>query len=558
MADETPATDDTPATDQPDESSLPGAPLSLWLATTPETNYDPLTEPTEVDVAVCGGGIVGLTAAMQIVDAGLSVAVLERDRLVTGVTGHSTAKLTTQHGLKYDTIRSKHGPETARQYAAANQAAIEHVAGRVRQWDVGCDFERRPAIMYTEQAGRRSELRAEREAAWEAGISATAESEIPFSAAAEAGVRFDEQAQYDPRAYLLRLADEIESAGGRIYEGTTVTGVSGSDPYRVDTELAAAEADAVATGVGETESTEPNETEPTTTVEADQVILATHFPVRDRLGLFARLFPKQSYVLAARTAGEASEGMYYRVDDPYFSVRSASFDGQQLTLIGGQNHKTGQGGDTADRYRALAAEARDHFEIEEIVYRWSTQDYVSVDGIPYVGRGGPLVDDLYIATGFGGWGMSNGVAAGLQLADMVRGRETPWQRAFDPRRVTVTESAEKLITESANEGGQFIRGWMKHARADPTELQPDEAAIYGREGKPVAAYRDPDGALHTRSAVCPHLGCVVEFNPAERSWDCPCHGSRFRADGSVFDGPAIERLSTVEEVKGDSESVDGS
>ncbi|MEA1931476.1 MAG: FAD-dependent oxidoreductase [Euryarchaeota archaeon] len=545
--------DETPPTDQPDESSLPGEPASIWLATNPVTEYDSLTEPRSVDVAVCGGGIVGLTAAKQLADAGLSVAVLERDRIVTGVTGHSTAKLTTQHGLKYDSLRSKHGPETARQYAAANRAAIEHVAGRIDQWDVDCGFERRPAIMYTEQAGRRSTLRDEREAAWEAGISATADDEIPFSPTATAGVRFDEQAQYDPRAYLLELGDKIESAGGQIYENTAVTGLSGSDPYRVETSVD----DSETTADGEaTVDDRAGETEAAVTVDAEQVILATHFPIRDRLGLFARLYPKQSYVLAARTAGEQPEGMYYRVDDPYFSVRSASLDGESLTLIGGQNHKTGQGGDTADRYRALEREARDHFAIEEIVYRWSTQDYASVDGIPYVGHGGPLTDDLYIATGFGGWGMSNGVAAGLQLADMVRGRETPWQRAFDPRRVTVQESAGKLLTETANEGGQFIRGWMKSVRSEPSELRTDEAAIYGREGKPIAAYRDPDGELHTRSAICPHMGCVVDFNPAERSWDCPCHGSRFHADGEVFDGPAIEGLSTIEDLKSDSDSVD--
>jgi len=352
-----PMADETLPTDQPDESSLPGEPASIWLATNPETEYDPLTEPRSVDVAVCGGGIVGLTAAKQIADGGLSVAVFERDRIITGVTGHSTAKLTTQHGLKYDTLRSKHGPETARQYAAANQAAIEHVAGRVDQWDVDCGFERRPAIMYTEHAGRRSKLRAEREAAWEAGISATADDEIPFSAAAEAGVRFDEQAQYDPRAYLLALADEIESAGGHLYENTAVTGLSGSDPYHVETSVDDGEA-AVDDGANRTDSA--------VTVDAEQVIVATHFPIRDRLGLFARLFPKQSYVLAARTAGEQPDGMYYRVDDPYFSVRSASLDGEELTLIGGQNHKTGQGGDTADRYRTLEREARDHFEIEEM------------------------------------------------------------------------------------------------------------------------------------------------------------------------------------------------
>ncbi|MFW6321787.1 MAG: FAD-dependent oxidoreductase [Halohasta sp.] len=526
--------------DRSAESTLPGEPLSIWLARTPETDYAPLFEPIEVDVAVCGGGIVGLTAAMGAAEAGLSVAVLEAGRIAAGVTGHSTAKLTTQHGLKYDTLRSKHGPETARQYAAANQAAIEHVAGRVQQWDIDCAFERRPAICYTERGDRVSTLRDEREAAWEAGISATAHDEIPYTDAATAGLRFDEQAQYDPRAYLLALAERFVDAGGRLYEHTRVTGLSDADPWLVETRV----------DDGEGGDADPTAADVQATVDADQVVLATHFPIRDRLGLFARLFPKQSYVLAVRTEGEPPEGMYYRVDDPYFSVRSATVDGEELTLIGGQNHKTGQGGDTAERYRGLEREAREHFEIQEVVYRWSTQDYASVDGIPYVGHGGPLVDDLYIATGFGGWGMSNGVAAGLQLADMVRGRETPWQRAFDPRRVTVRESAEKLLTESANEGGQFVRGWMKHARSNPRELQPDEAAVYGRGGKPVAAYRDPDGELHTRSAVCPHMGCVVEFNPAERSWDCPCHGSRFGADGAVFDGPAIEGLSSLEAANG--------
>jgi len=517
----------TPHDHESTESTGPGEPVSIWLATNPETEYPPLDDSISVDVAVCGGGIVGLTAAMQVAAAGYSVAVLERNRIVTGTTGHSTAKLTTQHGLKYRTLQSKHGSETAYKYAAANQAAIEHVASRVKQWNVDCEFERKPAIIYTEKNDRRSALRAEREAAWEAGISATAEDEIPFSATATAGLRFDDQAQFDPRAYLLAVAEKFDAAGGQLYEGTAVTRISNGDRYRVRTETA-------------------QEPSSTATVEADEVIVATQFPIRDRLGLFARLYPKQSYVLAAEIAGDQPEGMYYRVDDPYFSVRTVSLDGRELTLIGGQNHKTGQGGDTTERYRRLESEARETFDIDEIVYRWSTQDFASVDGLPYVGYGGPLTDDLYIATGFGGWGMSNGIAAGLQLGDMVRGRETPWQRAFDPRRVTVKSSAPKLLAETANEAGQFISGWMKHARPKPTDLQPDEAAIYSRERKPIAAYRDRDGELHTQSAICPHMGCVVAFNSAERSWDCPCHGSRFDVDGEVIDAPAVNELSAVE------------
>jgi len=296
--------------DEPEESTLPGKPASIWLATNPKTDYSPVTEPTSVDVAVCGGGIVGLTAGMQLAEGGRSVAVLERNRIVSGTTGHSTAKLTTQHGIKYKTLQSKHGPETAYKYAAANQAAIEHVANRVTQWNVDCEFERRPAIIYTEQRDRRSALRAEREAAWEAGISATAEDEVPYTTAAEAGVRFDEQAQFDPRAYLLAVAERFEDAGGQLYEQTAVTGISDGDRFQIETE------------------TQHVESASTVSVEADQVVVATQFPIRDHLGLFARVYPKQSYVLAAEIAGDQPEGMYYRVDDPYFSVRSASSMGK--------------------------------------------------------------------------------------------------------------------------------------------------------------------------------------------------------------------------------------
>jgi glycine/D-amino acid oxidase-like deaminating enzyme/nitrite reductase/ring-hydroxylating ferredoxin subunit len=500
-----------------DRGDLPGRPASVWLATTPETDYDPLHGDASAETVVIGGGIAGLTTATLLAEAGRDVALLERDRIGVGVTGHTTAKVTSQHGLRYAGLIEKHGRETARKYAEANQAAVEFVAERVVEHGVDCNFDRLPAYTFTESAGEVGEVREEVRAARALDLPASFVEDISVADAAGA-VRFDDQAAFDPRRYLLALAESFVDAGGRIFEETRATGVDGGSPCQVKTERE--------------------------TVTGREIVVATHFPILDRAGYFARQYPKRSYVLAANVANPPTDGMYYRSGTPYFSARAAEIDGETLALVGGQNHKTGQGGSTAERYRRLEEVAHKHFDVESVEYRWSTQDYVSVDKIPYIGRLGPFERNVYVATGFGGWGMSNGTAAGMALADAIRGQPNQWLDTFDPLRTTVRASAREFAEENVNVANRFASDWVEGLlTSELRDLGRDEATVCRREGNVLGVYRDGSGTLHAVDAVCPHLGCLVQWNDGERTWDCPCHGSRFELDGRVINGPANEDLS---------------
>ncbi|WP_123538580.1 FAD-dependent oxidoreductase [Halosimplex salinum] len=512
---------DDSATDSP-----AGRHESLWMDTSDRTDYGALDESLRVDTAVVGGGIAGVATAYELVEAGQSVAVLERDRILDGVTGRTTAKVTSLHGLVYDHLIDHFGVETARQYADANEAAIEHVAETVDALDIDCEFGRAPAYTYVGPGEDRRDVRAEVEAARRLDLPASyvESTDLPYDVGA--AVRFDDQAYFHPRKFLLALAEQVagahgdESGDGGIYERTTVRDVDHGDPCRVETDRG--------------------------DVVADAVVVASHFPVSDDALYFSRLSPKRSYVLAARLAADAPDGLYYDPREPYFSVRSHAGE-DSLVLIGGQNHRTGHADSTADRYRALEAQARERFDVESIEYRWATQDYVSVDKVPFVGEAAPHLSDVYVATGFGGWGMTNGVAAAMVLSDLVRGRDSPWASCYDPTRFDFGASKSDLVSHNKHAMTHLFEGYVKgRPDLDLSDLEPGEATVADERDDPVAAYRDEDGAVHAVSAVCPHMGCLVSWNDGESSWDCPCHGSRFDVDGSVLDTPAIDDLDTVE------------
>jgi glycine/D-amino acid oxidase-like deaminating enzyme/nitrite reductase/ring-hydroxylating ferredoxin subunit len=489
---------------------------SPWLATTDGPRFSPLEGGFEADVAVIGAGIAGVATATRLKERGLTVAVIERDRVAEAVTGHTTAKVTSQHGLKYDQLIETVGEERARQYADANEAALEEIADRSEEFDA--EFERQPAYVYADDADDREKIHDEVEAAKRLGLPASFAEDDALDLPFETGgaVRFSDQGQFHPRKYVLGLAEGIPGDGSAVFEETRATELDPGDPCRIETDRG--------------------------TVTAGRVVVATHFPVFDRGGYFARMKTKRSHVVGVRVAGDPPEGMYYNTGEPYRSIRHHRFDGEPLVLVGGENHETGQGGSTKERYDRLEEFAREQFDVEAVEYRWSTQDYGPFDSVPYVGRLGPARESLYVATGFGGWGMTGGVAAGRILSGLICDGEHPQSEVFSPARVNA-ESAKSFATHNAEVGAKFTADWARSLLSGrEATLARGEGTVVKTDDGPVGVSRDDEGEINAVSAICPHMKCVLRWNDGEESWDCPCHGSRFTPEGRVLDGPAIEDL----------------
>ncbi|AZQ32691.1 FAD-dependent oxidoreductase [Streptomyces cyaneochromogenes] len=494
---------------------------SYWLESAPPgAAAPPPAGDLAVDVAVVGGGIAGLSTAWELVRQGREVAVLEAGRLAAGVTGHTTAKLTALHTLVYDRLRRTRGPEGARLYARSQSAAIRHAADVVQELDIDCEWEEAAAFTYAENPRRVGELRAEAEAAREAGLPAefVTETELPFPVAG--AVRVTGQAQFHPRKYLLALADDLRRRGGSVYEDTRVVGLTEGEPCVLSTDA----------GVS---------------VRAGEVVIATHYPVFDRALLFTRLSPRRELVVAGTIDEErAPRDMYITPEQATRSVRTAPLgDGERLLIVTGEHFTPGTA-DVEERFARLTAWADTRFPKVTFTHRWATQDNDSTDSVPLVGPLHPGSRHTYVATGFGGWGLSGGIMAGRLLCDLVSRREVEWSGLYDPRR----------LASVVREGGTFLKHQGQVARhfvgdrilpltgPEPENIPPGYGAVVRRGGAQWAVHRDEKGRLQAVSARCTHLGCIVAFNHAEQAWECPCHGSRFAPDGRILQGPAVRPL----------------
>jgi glycine/D-amino acid oxidase-like deaminating enzyme/nitrite reductase/ring-hydroxylating ferredoxin subunit len=491
--------------------------VSYWIDSTEATRYEPLRADVAVDVAVIGGGITGLTAAYLLAREGRSVAVVESKRIVRGVTGYTTAKLTAGHGLIYHDLIERFGERRARIYADSNQGAVARVRELASELEIDCDLEPASNYVYAESAAEAERVRAEVEAAKRLGLPASFVTETPLPYEVAGAIRLDDQAQFHPRKYLLPLAAAVESAGGTIFEETRALAVDQGTPCEVRTSRGS--------------------------LRARDVVVASHIPFLDRGLFFAKVHPHRSYALAARVEpGTIPEGMFLNAGTPTRSVRSIAHDGERLLLVGGDGHKPGEETDTERRYRNLEDFARRFDPRAEVTHTWSTQDYLSVDKVPYVGRLTRTSRHVYVATGFGKWGMSNGTVAATILADLVVGRENGWLELYDAKRLEPRASARKFVTENLNVARHFLGDRIRPPGGDVDAIARGQGTVVRRGGRLVAVSRGDDDSLRAVSAVCTHLGCVVAWNSAERSWDCPCHGSRFSASGTVVQGPAVDDL----------------
>jgi glycine/D-amino acid oxidase-like deaminating enzyme/nitrite reductase/ring-hydroxylating ferredoxin subunit len=491
---------------------------SLWLSGAPPAAYAALEQDADFDVAVIGGGIAGITAALLLKQDGARVAVLERAAVCGGASGFTTAKVTALQETKLSEIDRLHGADGTAAYAAASLAAVERVAGLVEQEAIDCGWARADAYTYAAREDQVDAVAQEAHLALAAGLDVQLTNVVPLPFSVPQAVCLPRQGQMDPVRYVRGLAARVDGDGSRIFESTAVTTVQEGSPCRVLTQGGA-------------------------TVTARDVIVATNYPLLDRGLFFARMEAARSYLVAARVRGEATDGMLITAGQPSRSLRSyRDSAGDTWLLVGGEGHLTGSDEAQPERFDALERFAREHFDVVDVPYRWSTQDGMPTDKLPYIGPYTLASTHLFVAAGFQKWGMTNATIAAGVLADRIAGRENPYAAVFDPNRATV-RSAPAVAKLQMWVARRFVGDRISPADARSAEAVPPGEARVVRAGLgKIGVYRDADGVAHGVSLRCTHLGCLLHFNAAERSWDCPCHGSRFGIDGSVLAGPASEPL----------------
>jgi glycine/D-amino acid oxidase-like deaminating enzyme/nitrite reductase/ring-hydroxylating ferredoxin subunit len=486
-----------------------------------DTSFPTLSSDLEVDVAVIGAGITGCSAAYLLKQAGQSVALLETNRIGYGATGYTTAKLTVGHGLVYADLIKSHGVEAATLYARSNHEALEQIALIVKAESIECDFERAANYVYVESQRFARDIEREVEAACVAGVDAslTTQTDLPYPVAA--AIKVDDQAQIHPWKYVAALAKIVAGDGSHVFELTRATNVSSGSPCVVDTSAGR--------------------------IRADHVIVATQLPFLDRGLFFAKAHPTKSYAVAALVdGGSAPRGMYISADQPTRSVRSApgaGADGQRILILGGEGHRMSEASDPRRRYERLEEFLADRFATSA-THWWSTHDYSPVDKLPYIGRLRRSDERILVATGFAKWGMTKGTLAGAMLRDAVLGRDNPYADLYDAKRVDLGQSVRELTRQNGKILGLLVRDRLRHRPGahQIERLAPGDGLIARIGGKHYAVSRGDDEKVVVLSARCTHLGCIVGWNAADRAWECPCHGSRFAADGVVVQGPATRDL----------------
>ncbi|HUQ83887.1 MAG TPA: FAD-dependent oxidoreductase [Gemmatimonadaceae bacterium] len=498
-----------------------GTTISTWMATADVPTFAPLAADAECDVCIVGAGIAGLTTAYTLARAGKNVIVLDDGPIGGGETGRTTAHLSWALDDYYTEIEKMLGADKARLAAESHREAVDRIEAIVKAERIDCEFERLDGYWFATKVADARLLDAEADAARRAGAGQVERvggiPGLPFQPLA--ALRFANQGQFHPLKYLTGLAHAIVRLGGRIHCGSHVAEFE-KRPRRPQVK-----------------------TSDKHTVTADSIVFATNSPVNDWVTMHTKQAAYRTYVIATRVPrGAVPRGLYWDTEEPYHYVRQANgVDGEPVLIVGGQDHKTGQADDPERRFAALLAWTRRHFPmVGDVAFRWSGQVIEPNDYMAFIGRN-PGDENVFIVTGDSGHGMTHGTIAGTLIPDLILGIENRWEKLYDPSRVTA-RSAGSFVRENMNVAAQYADWITSGEVSSPDEITPGAGAVMREGAKKFAVYRDDDGSVHIRSAVCPHLYCIVDWNSAEKTWDCPCHGSRFDRYGKVINGPATSDL----------------
>ncbi len=509
-----------------------GSTLSVWKHGVEMPFTTMLQTNMHCDVCVVGAGISGLTTAYLLAQEGKTVIVVESKTIGGGETGRTTAHISNALDDRYDKIIKLHGEKNARLAAESHTFAIQKIEDIVKNESIDCDFERVNGYLFVQPSDSEDQLDKELDACWKLGFNrVTKLKKGPVPTLTDGPVLcFPDQAHFHPLKYLAGLSRKIlEKEGCLIFTETHVKAIESNGVVRVQTEN-------------------------NFTITANQVVVATNTPVNDRFAMHTKQGAYRTYVVGVKILPDAvPNALYWDNSDPYHYIRlvkdhhpdanQTDAEGYNLMIVGGEDHKTGQEDDERERLRCLEEWTRAKFPMAgEVVYRWSGQVMEPVDYLGYIGKN-PGDDNVYIATGDSGHGMTHGTIAGVLITDLIVGRPNNWAKLYDPGRVTLGgDSAKEFIKENVNVAAQY-KDWVTPGEVDTAaDVTPGTGSIVRRGVNKVAVYCDLNGIKYEHSAVCPHLGCIVSWNNLEKSWDCPCHGSRFDPFGKVVSGPSLTDL----------------
>jgi glycine/D-amino acid oxidase-like deaminating enzyme/nitrite reductase/ring-hydroxylating ferredoxin subunit len=503
--------------------------ISYWLDSVPAITFEPLNENKTTDVVIVGGGIAGVTTAYCLARSGKKIILVEDGNIGSGETGRTTAHLVSALDDRYYDLEKMYGEKGAKTIAHSHQSAVDFIEQTSLKENIQCDFLRLPGYLFLHPSDERDSLSREYHAAKRAGIDVEEIEFVPGLKEKIPALKFAGQAQFHPLKYQKGLTESIIRMGGQIYTGTHAetidhTGIVTKDGHKV---------------------------------EAKHVVVTTNSPVNNKYAIHLKQYPYRTYVIVATVKkGSVPTALWWDTGDfsknkeiaPYHYVRTQPFDDTyDLLICGGEDHQTGIGDaekiNEQDRYALLEYWVKQFFKIEEIVYNWSGQVLEPMDSIAYIGRNPSDKDNVYIATGDSGNGMTHGTIAGMLLSDLINGNKNEWEKIYDPSRFKIFTAGKTFFKELG--GGTLAYLKNKSHESKPVEvgtILANEGKIIEVEGEKFAAHRDENGELHIIAAECAHLGCIIKWNTDEKTWDCPCHGSRYTHEGKVLNGPANKDL----------------
>lgn len=489
---------------------------SVWKATAEKSNYPPLKKDISVDVAIVGGGITGLTCAYLLSKSGKSVVVLEAKEIGDGTTGFSTGNLYSTVDSRLFHIASKFDEETSKKVVESRASAVDLIEDIITQNHIPCDFHRTPWHLFTETDEEKSTIEKEFKAAENAGLAATLLESLLLPFSIKSAVRIEGQAQFNPMKYIKGLAKAISGDYCTIYENTRVLNFRAGNPCVLETSLAR--------------------------INAKHIILASHTP-KGVYAIQSAIFPYREDAIAFKLNNEnyPPAGIFWGLTkSQHHSFRTYTTENQKFLVVAGEHYKVGQAEDARKKFNQLEKFARDRFDIASVEYKWAAQSYRSADGIAYIGE---IEENIFTGTGYSTDGLTYGTLAAMIISDSINGVKNKWADTYDINRHNPLKAAKEYLKENINVLGEYMKDWPGFADVDEfKEIKQGEGKVISVGGEKIAAYRDTDNKVHTISAVCTHMKCIVNWNNAEKSWDCPCHGSRFDIDGVVLEGPAIADL----------------